>query len=165
MLYLVILVECIKKTDYCRKIKIKGKEQECQGKFNLNCGGIVCAKDYYSCASLSLLSRIKENQATEKDFYYFFKNNFNAYLNLIKNCSTQPPKYKWSPTHVCLNTIVGINSNNKTKCFGKYFISCNNQYCAFNKKACDGLTNNTTNYASINKCKQKDTSKLFIIRF
>ncbi len=59
------LSECaLKVTDFCKKLEIDGKEQECNGTYSLSCAGILCAKDRYSCQSLRVLHVIKNIQKT-----------------------------------------------------------------------------------------------------
>ena len=82
-------------------------------------------------------------------------------MNQIKDCP-QPPKYKWNLNDVCLNskdclktTLWRIWSTllipGECKCKGKHNYRCNNDYCALNKQACDGL-NNQKSKKKIKKC-------------
>ncbi len=65
ILSIINLSECaLKVTDFCKKLEIDGKEQECNGKYSLSCAGILCAKDRYSCQSLRVFHGIKNIQKT-----------------------------------------------------------------------------------------------------
>jgi hypothetical protein len=126
---------------------------ECHGKYKYNCGDFVCTKNEYSCQMLSLFSVLKGDH---------FK-KYESFLNEIKECP-EPPKYKWQPNHVCLNTngcettLLRIWPYNKIKitackCTGKYIYKCNRVYCALSKLACDGLKKNAT---KIKQCFKKN---------
>ena len=141
----------------CKKFKIatvmcypeEGKKIECHGKYNYNCGDFVCTKNEYSCQMLSLFSVLKGDH---------FK-KYESFITEIKECP-EPPKYKWKPNDVCLNTnncvtaILKIWPYNRVKltecnCTGKYSYKCNRGYCGLNKLACDVLKKNIT---EIKKC-------------
>jgi hypothetical protein len=153
-------IECtFKVTDFCKKLEIYGKEQECKGKYSLSCADILCAKDRYSCQGIRLLHGIKSIQKTEKD-YQFFKNNFEAFIKLIKKCPKQL-KYKLNSNDVCLNTKDCFKSSlwriwstllktDECKCRGKYNFRCNSDYCALDKQACDTLKQ--VKQSNITKC-------------
>ena len=148
----------LKVTDFCKKLEIDGKEQECNGKYNLSCAGILCAKDRYSCQSIRVLHGIKNIQKTEKDFL-LFQNNFEAFMKLIKKCPILP-KYKWNPNDVCLNTKDCFQTSSwriwstllkpgECKCKGKYKYKCNSDYCALDKRACDYVKQNNSTKSCI----------------
>jgi len=158
VIFSINLSECaLKVTDFCKKLEIDGKEQECNGKYSLSCAGILCAKDRYSCQSIRVFHGIKNIQKTEKD-YLFFQNNFEAFMKLIKKCP-KLPKYKWNPNDVCLiaencfqTSLWRIWSTlfkpGECKCRGRYNYKCNSDYCALDKRACDYVKQNN----SISNC-------------
>jgi len=143
----------------CKKFKIApgicypkaGEKMECHGKYNYNCGDFVCTKNEYSCQMLSLFSVLKGDH---------FK-KYESFIKEIKECP-KPPKYKWQPNHVCLNTNDCVTTLKRIwpynrvkltacKCTGKYIYKCNHDYCALNKLACEGLKKNV----KIKKCSKK----------
>jgi len=160
LFFLVTFNECtIKVTDFCYKIEIEGIEQECYGNLSLNCGGILCSKDRYSCQSLTVFNGIKNLQKNE-NHYLFFKHKFELFMTNIKECAKQP-KYEWNLNDVCFidkNSCFkahgyGIWSSlltpNDCKCSGKYYNRCNSDYCALDKRACGEIKRNMD---SIEKC-------------
>ena len=160
LIFAINLIECIKVTDFCYKIKINDKKQECQGNYTFNIADIVCAKDRYSSRSLRVFYSIRNIQRNKNDYIYL-KNKYEIFMNQIKDCP-QPPKYKWNLNDVCLNskdclktTLWRIWSTllipGECKCKGKHNYRCNNDYCALNKQACDGL-NNQKSKKKIKKC-------------
>jgi hypothetical protein len=158
ILSIINLSECaLKVTDFCKKLEIDGKEQECNGKYSLSCAGILCAKDRYSCQSLRVFHGIKNIQKTEKE-YLFFQNNFEAFMKLIKKCP-KLPKYKWNPNDVCLIAencfqtsfwLIWSTLLKPCECNfrGEYNFKCDNNYCALDKRACDYVKQNN----SISNC-------------
>jgi hypothetical protein len=124
---------------------------ECHGKYKYNCGDFVCTKNEYSCQMLSLFSVLKGDH---------FK-KYESFIKEIKECP-KPPKYKWQPNDVCLNTNDCVSTLKRIwpynrvkltacKCTGKYIYKCNHDYCALNKLACEGLKKNV----KIKKCSKK----------
>ena len=154
ILFFVALIECIQFKMVPEMCFPKEAEiTECHGKYKYNCGDFVCTKNEYSCQMLSLFSVLKGDH---------FK-KYESFLNEIKECP-EPPKYKWQPNHVCLNTngcettLLRIWPYNKIKitackCTGKYIYKCNRVYCALSKLACDGLKKNAT---KIKQCFKKN---------
>jgi hypothetical protein len=147
---MIALINCIKVTDFCHKIKINGKELDCHGKYNLNCAINFCTTDKSSCRRLTMFSTMtiaKEGIS---------KREFQSFKNQIKDCSK--PTYKLNANDICLNNkecakierIFRIESN-ECKCSGKHSYKCNIDFCAVNKQACDVLKNSSKK--SIKKCK------------
>ncbi len=161
IILLVSTIECdVKVKDFCNNKKLKSKNLECQGNYNLSCSGILCAKDLSSCQNLIMFSNLKFYQRNVKE-YLWFHNNYESFLALIKDCP-QPLKYKLNPYDICLNSNYCLNKQSilkllskrdECKCSGKYNQRCNSGYCAKDKRACDGLKN--LNDYSISKCNQK----------
>lgn len=135
LLYLISFIECIRITDYC--YKLNGKEHKCKGKYYLNCNNNVCAKDRLSCKNLILFSPNNDNN-----------NGFKTIRSQIKNCIEE-----WNSNGICLisnncSKTIGYGGrwsiqikSNECKCSGKYSFKCNGNYCALNKRTCDGLKN------------------------
>ncbi len=49
------LIQCsIKVSDFCNRIKISGKEVECQRNYSSSCSEYLCAKDKYSCQNIKI---------------------------------------------------------------------------------------------------------------
>ncbi len=146
---IIELINCIKVADFCHKIKTNGKESECHGKYNLNCGVHFCTNDNSSCRRLMIFSTMtiaKEGIS---------KRDFNSFKNQIKNCSK--PTYKLNPNDVCFYKIeckkshrIFQTESDECKCSGKFSYKCNSDYCAVNKQACDVLKN--LSKKSIKKC-------------
>ena len=150
LFYLFSFIQCsIKVSDFCNKIKIKGKEVECQQNYSSSCGEYLCAKDRYSCQNIKLYNSIKAIQKNERD-YLLFENRLDLFLKLIKNCP-KPLEYEWNPNDVCLNSKNCFNTRLRIwssvmkpiecKCRGKYALRCNSDYCGVGRQACDGLKN------------------------
>ena len=177
LLYLATFIESkLKSTDFCNRIEIEGNKKECYGKHNLSCNNIVCGKNQLYCQSFNYFSSVQNLPGFEKYFFYF-KNKFNLFKRLIKDCP-KPQEYKWNSKDVCLNTKDCENSNNmlatiwskqttsiECKCSGKYKQRCNSDYCASDKRACNGLKEVLQN-AGISKCNETiSITKYFKIRF
>jgi hypothetical protein len=149
ILYLVAFIECIKFKMASRVCFPKEENLiKCNGKYNYYCGQFVCSENEYSCQLLSLFSGLKGKH----------REKYEIFINEVKDCP-EPPKYKWKPNDVCLNTndcVILIRTwpfnrikQNECKCTGKSNYRCNRDYCALNKLACEGITKNLT---GIKKC-------------
>jgi hypothetical protein len=143
---IVNFIENIGITDFC--FKKNNIEKSCpKQKHSYDCGQSLCSIGRYNCQSIKLFATVKNFQKS-KQSYLFFHNNFEKFIRSIKKCS-EPPKYKWNPNDVCLNTkdcmntTIRIWSNllkpSECKCKGKYNHKCNSDYCASDKRACDYL--------------------------
>jgi hypothetical protein len=166
IIYFVNCFECITKVkDFCNSKNLKKKGLECHSNFNISCSGLICATNRFSCQSLTLLSKVKDFQKTETG-YVFFRNNYESFVKLIKECPKQP-KYKWNSNDVCLNQKDCIelsiqrlwSQKNECKCNRKYKIKCDSDYCASDKQACNELKMRK-NSSNINKCNQFKYFKL-----
>ena len=131
----------------CMKIDLKyadlcfipdGKGFICHGKLNFGCSEFLCVKNQYNCQLLSMFSQNKMK--------------YLSFMNKVEDCP-EPPKYKWSPNHVCVNVKQCVKPSVQRlwstqikliecKCIGKYNYICNEFYCGLNKQACDGLIKN-----------------------
>ena len=142
------LVGSIKTIDFC--YVPDDQDLECFGKHNLKCGDHLCAKDRYSCQSLKLFSSVKNTQKNEKA-YQFFKNNFEAFLNSIKECPL-PAKYEWNSNDVCLKAKncfqtsfwkiwSSLMNHDECECRENHKFRCDRDYCASDKRACHELKN------------------------
>lgn len=161
IIFLISCIECtkIKTKNFCINNKLEvNKEIKCNGNYSLSCGGIVCAKDQYSCQSLTQFSKTKYFQKNDQD-YFFSRKNYESFLKLIKNCP-QPQKYKWNPNDVCLNSKDCVKLSihrlwsqlHECKCIGNYDIKCSSDFCASNSQACDELKKATS--FKYKNCKQ-----------
>ena len=146
-------MECIRfltVTDFCQKTEVKGKiNAECQNIYNSSCDSNLCAKYQSSCQNINSLFRAKYNfYRYEKDFIIYLI-QYKSFLKKLKKCP-KPVEYKWKPHDVCLNTKNCVNTfikiwslnqvkKRECKCKGKYSYRCSSDYCALNKKDCDGL--------------------------
>ena len=46
LIFSINWIECtLKVNDFCEKLEIDRKEQECKGKYSLSCAGILCTKE------------------------------------------------------------------------------------------------------------------------
>lgn len=159
LVFLIKLIICLKKEDYCRRFDINNKLLACQNKHNYNCGHGLCSVDRSSCQNLAIFYLIKKY---EIEGYSIYKYKQVSFLNSIKDCN-EVANYKWNSNDVCSNSKdckhppshrLWLWSNkmnqNECKCSGKYNYRCNSDYCALYKEACNGL--NTTPF-EIKKCK------------
>jgi len=160
LIFIVNIIHCkIKVTDFCTKLEINGKKQECHGEYNLSCIGILCTKDIYTCWGIKYLRGLKYLQNSEEN-YYFCQSWYETFMNQIKICP-KPPEYTWNPNDVCLNTKDCLQTTfwriwstllkpAECKCKGKYNYKCNSDYCASDKRACNYLKE--TKKFQIKKC-------------
>lgn len=152
-LVLIKILESIKETDFCYKTKIDNKLIYCHDKHSFICVHDICSIDINACQRLVIFSTMT---LTREGFY---KDKYKKFKSRILNC-TEPTKYKWNPKDVCLNTKNCAKPSYyrrsslisyKCKCTGKYSFNCNNDYCASNKRACQGLKNKQL--SKVTKCK------------
>ena len=154
LIFMISIIQCIQfklSNNVC--YPKAGKAIQCHGKHSYNCADYVCIKNQYSCHILSLFSHLKG----------IHQEKYQIFMKQIKECP-EPPKYKWRPADVCLNTkicfwryIISINvlTFGKSRevlceCNGKYSFKCKGNYCSLNKLGCDGLVEK--NVTEIKKC-------------
>jgi hypothetical protein len=135
LIYLVSYIECIRVNDFCYKIDLKNKEQECQGEYMSSCGGVLCTKYLSSCQNLIIFYDLRNN--------ILFRDKFKEFFSQIQDCPD-------SNDDVCFNTKDCIKPSfnriwtfnlkrSECKCIGKHSYRCNRDYCGSDKLACDGL--------------------------
>jgi hypothetical protein len=155
------LFQSIKVTDFCYQISIEKEVIKCKEnkKYSYQCFEGLCSINRYSCQSIKLFSTVKDIQRIEMS-YHFFKNQYESFLNKIKDC-TKPSKYKWNSNDVCLNTKDCLQTTfwriwstllkpGECRCKEKYNYKCNSDYCASDKRACSYLKKNLK--AKIKNC-------------
>jgi hypothetical protein len=152
-LILINFIECIKVKEFCYKPRINNKLVNCHSMHSFECGSNLCSVDIKACQRIIIFSTMTlAKEGIHKERYKTFKSH-------IVNCTQPPPpKYKWSPNDVCMNTrdckrpaYVKKWSTYRCKCGGRYSFNCNNNYCALNKHACQGLKSKP--FEKIMKCK------------
>ena len=145
----VSFIKCtdLKHTDFC--FPKQGKEFICHGSFNFSCAEFVCTRTQYNCHVLSMFSVLKG----------VHRQNYEKFMLKIRDCS-EPPKYKWTKSNVCLNSNtcgirrlwpMKITQLIECKCTGKHSFKCSHtNYCGIDERACQGLKK--TNTIGIPKC-------------
>ena len=158
LFFLMKLIACLKREDYCYQKKIYNKPNICQETHNYTCWDGFCSVDRGTCENLQVFTLINNY---ERKNYFKYRNKYKIFMRLIKFCP-EPPKYKWNSNDFCLNSKDCLNPPthrlfsslisklNECKCVGKYIYRCNADYCGVNKLACDGLKKNRND---IKKCK------------
>lgn len=129
-------IDCFDVGDFCRRVKTKGMDSECNDEYSLSCGENLCSKNEYNCMALN----------------YFYSNTVNRYMKEMKYCSKSfKIAYKWKSSDVCLkhntNCVYSLTKmwssrsmiRSECDCFGKHKYKCNSDYCGLDKRSCEGL--------------------------
>jgi len=155
LLILILVIKlsgCINPKEFCLN---KKSSSICQGEYNLNCGKLICTKDKHSCQGITLFSSLKNAQKNEKDQTFQVK-KFRSIISQIKEC----PKNKTMPiadvcfkAKDCISRLDQVKINNKCKCSGKYYYTCNRSFCGVDKKACDQSKQKST-FLNMKNCEE-----------